>query len=382
MLSALLLLLTTASSVVAHADWDYIRAPDQARGTITLSGRQGVTYVSARQFCYAFGCRVFYQWANFRAIIQNPREHTGAVISSLTRVALIDGNVIDFEGGIVSDLREGYLLPVILAEKLARALKLGRLLETPSEPLVKSLPEAGFALHKIVIDPGHGGYDWGTGISGIYEKDVVVFYALKLRDELKKAMPEVEVLLTRDNDRFVSLPDRAKFANSQNANMFLSLHVNHAADAKVEGVETFVLSPDATDDDAKKVALLENDTWLKNAKISEAGDNIRKILIDMEQTRYIQNSALLASMIQQELAPLDTTHGLKSRGVKQAKFYVLSQVAMPSTLVEMGFLSNTGDRSRLMDVVFRDEFIKSLISALKRYRDRVNVANFKETPGK
>ncbi|MBI3558719.1 MAG: N-acetylmuramoyl-L-alanine amidase, partial [Deltaproteobacteria bacterium] len=122
-----------------------------------------------------------------------------------------------------------------------------------------------------------------------------------------------------------------------------------------------------------------NDTWLKNSKISEAGDTIRKILIDMEQTKYIQNSALVASMIQQELGPLDVTHGLKSRGVKQAMFYVLSQVAMPSTLVEMGFLSNTGDRSRLMDVVFRDEFIKSLISALKRYRDKVNS---KETPAK
>src|SRR4051794_5150922 len=120
MLVAFLMLMATSFGGIAHADWEYVRADDKARGTITLSGRQGAIYVSTRQFCYAFGCRVFYQWANFRAVIQNPNEHAGAVVSSLTHVALVDGNVIEFEGRVLSDLGEGYLLPVNLAEKLAR----------------------------------------------------------------------------------------------------------------------------------------------------------------------------------------------------------------------------------------------------------------------
>jgi N-acetylmuramoyl-L-alanine amidase len=180
----------------------------------------------------------------------------------------------------------------------------------------------------------------------------------------------VTFILTRDDDLYVTLPDRAHLANSRNASLFLSLHVNHAPDAKVEGIESYILSPEATDDEAKKLALLENDTWLKSAKIGDAGNDIRKILIDIEQEKYIQDSALIASMAMQEMGPLDSRRGLKSRGVKQAMFYVLSQVAMPSLLVEMAFLSNTGDRGRLMNVEFRDDFVQALVTALKRYTRR------------
>lgn len=357
----------------ARADWAYQRYGDEAAsGTLTVSSRFGAPTVSIKQFCYAFKCRVFYQWANHRAIIQNNDQHLGAIVSSITHIAIVDGSVIDFSGSVISDLREGYVLPVDLATKLAIGLKLGKIYEKTEEKKIQLISHMRGTLKTIVIDPGHGGNDLGTGFGGIHEKDVAVLYSLKLRDELKKALPELEIFLTREDDRYVSLPDRAKFANSKSANLFLSLHVNHAPNAKVEGLETYILSPDATDDDAKKTALLENDSWLKNSKIKDTGDAVKKILVDMEQTKYIQESALAASKIQSELKDLEKTHGLKNRGVKQAMFYVLSQVAMPSTLVEMGFLSNTGDRSRMMDVVFRDEFIKKLVSAIKHYRDTID----------
>jgi N-acetylmuramoyl-L-alanine amidase len=88
----------------------------------------------------------------------------------------------------------------------------------------------------------------------------------------------------------------------------------------------------------------------------------------VETTKYIQNSALAAAMVQQELAKLTARHGIKNRGVKQAMFFVLSQVAMPSLLLEMGFLSNSKDRDRLMNVVFQAAFVEHLTQALSRYR--------------
>jgi len=370
-----------AFSLSVRADWQYVRTSSSApaKGTLTTSLRGAKTYVSVRQFCYALGCKTLYQWASQRVVVKSPEgAQRSALLSAVTRVALIDGRVLEFEDSLLSEAAEGYLMPMELASKLAIALQLGRLQETPELKLSKAEKnqiDPGKILKTIIIDPGHGGNDWGTGFGSVYEKDVALIYAFKLRDEVKKLMPDLDVLLTRESDKYVSLPDRAKFANAKGANLFISVHVNHAADPKVEGVETYILSPDATDDEAKRIALLENDSWLKNSKIHEAGDTIRKILVDMEQTKYIQNSAMAASYIQQELTGLEPTRGLRSRGVKQAMFYVLSQVAMPSTLVEIGFISSAGDRSRMMDVVFRDEFIKSVVSALKRYREKLRSPN-------
>jgi N-acetylmuramoyl-L-alanine amidase len=354
----------------AEAGWSYKKLGGKKPGTLSTVSRKGAEYVSLRQFCFALGCKAFYQWANYRVVIQNPSTHEGAIVSRLAHVALVDGKAVDFDGDVLSEEREGYLLPLDLSVKLAVALGLGRVERKEAERPEK-IAQGGHELKSIVIDPGHGGNDFGTGFGGTYEKDVAMFYALRLREQVLKDLPGVTVLLTRENDSFVSLPDRARLANASGASLFLSLHVNHAGNPEVQGVETYILSPDATDDDARKLALLENDTWLKTSKTPEAGDNVKKILIDMEQTKYIQDSAFAASMIQQELTGLDKRRGLRNRGVKQAMFYVLAQVAMPSTLVEMGFLSNTGDRSRLMDAGFREDFVRAVVGALRRYGDKL-----------
>lgn len=367
-------LLATLIAALAYGDtpsaeWEYVRASG-GKGTLTVKLKQGKPYVSVKQFCFALGCKAFYQWANHKAVIQNVKAKSGAVVSSITHVALVDGKVVYFDGDILSDLNEGYLLPTDLAIKLAASLRLGQIVQ--HEIQKPKPPDVQNKLSVLVIDPGHGGNDYGTGVGSIHEKDVAMIYAMKLRDELKKSMPELQVLLTRETDKYVSLPDRAKFANEKGAHFFLSLHVNHAPNARIEGAETYILNPEATDDEARQTALLENETWLKSSGIKPSdGDIVSKILIDMEQTKYIQDSALMASFIQQELGRLDAIHGLKNRGVKQAMFYVLSQVAMPSALVEMGFLSSTGDRGRLMNVAFRDEFVKGIVNAIKQYRDRI-----------
>src|SRR5687768_3960792 len=114
-LFALLSLLSSALASPPAVEWTYVRAEPKAKGTLTVFRRDGTPLVSAKQLCFALGCRVFYQWANHRAIIQNPRAKLGAIVSSVTHVALVDGKVVEFSGDVVSDIKEGYLLPMELA---------------------------------------------------------------------------------------------------------------------------------------------------------------------------------------------------------------------------------------------------------------------------
>lgn len=233
---------------------------------------------------------------------------------------------------------------------------------------------------KIVLDPGHGGSDQGTVFHSITEKDLALIYAQRIQAKIEALIPDSEVFLTRKTDTFVSLPNRATTANNKKADLFISIHVNHAHETAISGVETYILSPDATDDQAKQLALLENESWSRALEVPalKTGNSsaIQKIFVDMEQTKVLQRSALAASMIHQEISRLELPFGLKNRGVKQAMFYVLSQVAAPSVLVEIGFLSNPGDRERLMNFRFQQEFIQSLALAIKRYQARAALKEF------
>ncbi|HRK01056.1 MAG TPA: N-acetylmuramoyl-L-alanine amidase [Oligoflexia bacterium] len=361
-----------------RTDWLFKATDDAKPKTLTVRRlTDGGDFISAKQFCFSLGCKLVYQWSASRLIISHRTEKRSAILNRFLRHVLINGSVFKLGNPILGDAKDGYLLPMSLAVVLTRELKLGKIWSEVERQPITETPRAGIReeeLKRIVIDPGHGGADLGTSSGGILEKDVALIYAVRLQEYLRREIPDLEVSLTRSGDEYVSLADRAKLANSKNAQLFLSLHLNHAADSKVEGVETYILSPDATDDDARKVALLENETWLKSTQLTgdKAGktDLLKSILVDMEQTKFIQSSAMIAALINQELKSLEKTRGLKSRGVKQAMFYVLSQVAMPSVLLEIGFLSSAGDRGRLMDVAFRDEFARSVVSAIKRFDER------------
>ncbi len=349
------------------------------KGTLAVTKRKinekESEWVNLKQFCLTLKCTTIHQWSAHKIIIKNPYEKINAVLSSLTKTMIVNGKIYsnESEDFIQVSTKDGVLIPINLAMIIAGGLHLAHIeANEVDEEKNKQTPISEYRfVHTLIIDPGHGGADIGTSHGGITEKDLALIYALKLRDELKKEMPDLDVYLTRDNDQFISLSDRAKFANEKKAELFISLHLNHATDLKVEGIETFILSPDATDDEARKLALLENDSWLKSSNLEKRATSVvDQILVDMEQTKYIQQSALVASYLQQEYQKLEPKFGLKSRGVKQALFYVLSQVAMPSTLVEIGFLSHSGDRSRIVDLNFRDQFIRSMVNGLARYQKK------------
>ncbi len=220
----------------------------------------------------------------------------------------------------------------------------------------------------IVIDPGHGGEDDGAvGPSGIKEKDI----NLKISKQLKELLEQdgFNVLLTRDDDRFIPLSDRTQIANEAGADVFISVHCNASAvNKKARGYISFFLS-DAKSDQARAAAALENAAIRFETKDNQRGyvSDIDFILLDMVQNEYLKESADLAAMIEQNI----TKHTkIESRGVDQAGFFVLNKAFMPSVLVESAFISNKQDEKLLKDSKTHKEIAKSIASAIVQFKQK------------
>jgi len=210
------------------------------------------------------------------------------------------------------------------------------------------------------VDPGHGGDDVGAkGRKGLREKDTALGLAQELKSVLESA--GFEVLLTRDQDVFVPLWDRAKLANDAGADLFLSLHLNAARARSAKGSEVYFLSLDEGDRDGTEVAALEN----AEAGKPPAPDSVlSSILQDLAQKAYLQESERLAVNIQNQLNRLG---GIKERGVKQAPFVVLRGAAMPAVLVEVAFISNPSEEKKLKEAVFRRKVAEAIATGVKRF---------------
>lgn len=222
-------------------------------------------------------------------------------------------------------------------------------------------PSAGV----IVIDPGHGGDDTGAvGPRGLEEKDVTLSVAMKLSRILKEKLG-CRVLLTRDSDVFVPLEERTAFANRNGADLFISIHANAAPSKEAKGVETFFLSFESTDEDARRVAAFEN-AILKEDKNRGAGqDDLKEILMDLVQTESHHESSVLAEAVHTSM--LNIT-GYEDRGVKQAPFVVLIGAAMPAILVEVGFISNPAEEKKLSSEKVHSKIADSIAKGVAEFR--------------
>src|SRR3990170_5547430 len=213
---------------------------------------------------------------------------------------------------------------------------------TPAKSITKS-----HTLNTIVIDPGHGGEDTGAiGPSGIKEKDINLGIAKRLEKLIFQKM-NVKVILTRTEDTFLPLEQRAIIANKNQADLFISIHANASYRKGASGVETYFLSFDASDEDAKRVADFENavvSIGNNHDNNDKDIDDLKSILMDMAQTEFLNESSQLAEIIQENLCRIIKG---ENRGIKQAPFFVLAGAAMPAVLVEVGFLSNSSDEKRL-----------------------------------
>ena len=225
---------------------------------------------------------------------------------------------------------------------------------TPAPP-PQPLPPRAKAFTTIVIDPGHGGRDPGAhGHRGTEEKDITLKVGLKLRELLKRD-PGVRVLMTRERDVFVELEDRARFANGNEADLFVSIHVNSHPQRSVRGIEIYHFG-EAKDQRALELAARENGTPL-----SSTGMGWEYLVADLLTTKKIEASLELAWTTKEAMIThLNGDYALVDHGVKTAPFYVLRFTSMPSILAEIAYISNATEEDLLRTGTFITRIAESL----------------------
>jgi N-acetylmuramoyl-L-alanine amidase len=214
----------------------------------------------------------------------------------------------------------------------------------------------------IVLDPGHGGIDPGAvGKKGLYEKDITLNICGHLQKLFEDSMG-VKALLTREEDVYFSLKGRTGFANNHSADLFISVHCNAAPRNKNScGFETYFLS-EAKTTEARAAAALENAS-LKFDGI-EPTDEVTKILYDLAQSSYLEESNILAEFIQ---TSAENNVSVPSRGISQAGFYVLRGAFMPAVLVETAFISNLEEEKLLKTTEFQKKLAYSIFKGTREF---------------
>jgi N-acetylmuramoyl-L-alanine amidase len=222
----------------------------------------------------------------------------------------------------------------------------------------------------IVLDAGHGGQDPGAiGPHGIKEKDINLAIVLYL-EKLFKKDKNYKVILTRDDDTFIPLVERANIANKNKADLFISVHCNANLKRNVSGFEIYFLSENASDTEAISTEALENSVIALEDKTDEQKTVLQNMLWSMVVNEYINESSELSSFI---VAEASGRLKSSSRGIKQANFYVLRGTQMPSVLVETAYISNYTEEAKLKTGSFQKSAADSIYEGVKKYYARKKI---------
>ena len=226
---------------------------------------------------------------------------------------------------------------------------------------------------KVVIDPGHGGKDSGTRGAYTLEKDVVLKVSLKLGKYLEELMDDVEVIYTRKTDSYSHPKIDATIANEAEADLFVSIHCNAMppGNSDVYGTETYVMG---TKNEGRnfEVAKRENSVIMLEENYEEIYQGFDptspevNIMFSIMQEAYQENSIILASNIEEQFGK---RAGRKSRGVKQSSLWVLWNTAMPSVLVELGYLTNPKEEKELNDPKVQDYLASAIFRGIRDYKE-------------
>lgn len=227
----------------------------------------------------------------------------------------------------------------------------------------------------LVIDAGHGGKDPGARGKIAREKDIVLNIALELAQKVKTEMPEIKVILTRASDKFVELDQRANIANKRKADLFISIHCNSIPKNKVSpaGTETFVMGLHKTDENwevAKRenAVIYQEQNYEERYKGFNPNSPLAYIMLANRQNAHLASSLDFAGKVERQFKKYADR---SSRGVKQAGFMVLWQTAMPSVLVEAGFLSHAEEEKYLASEEGQEQIAESIFRAFKQYKKEV-----------
>lgn len=238
-------------------------------------------------------------------------------------------------------------------------------------------PSRQFKLKTVIIDAGHGGKDPGCHGKEAKEKHITLKVALELGNYIKKNLPDVKVVFTRTTDRFVELHDRANVANKNHADLFISIHCNANNTKTIAGTETYAMGLHTSDGNLD-VAKRENSVILQETDHEEKYGGydpkspVSHILFANYQSAYLVNSLRMANNVETQFRD---RVGRRSRGVKQAGFIVLWQSAMPSVLVEIGFLTNQQEEKYLNSEEGQSLIASGLYRAFKEYKEEMESYN-------
>ncbi|MBR6064166.1 MAG: N-acetylmuramoyl-L-alanine amidase [Bacteroidales bacterium] len=235
---------------------------------------------------------------------------------------------------------------------------------------------------KLVIDAGHGGEDPGCKGRKSMEKNVTLNVALKLGKLISDNFDDVQVIYTRKTDVFVEVYKRAVIANNNHADLFISLHCNAAENRSAHGVETWVMGLDKSGANME-VAKRENAAILKEKNFENNYEGFNpnspeaNVIFSLHTSAYMNHSIMLADKVQRNL--VRNTH-LVDRTVRPGGFWVLYKVAMPSILVELGFLTNATEEEYMIKPTSQDIMAVSIYNAFVEYRNALDGGSRKTLP--
>jgi N-acetylmuramoyl-L-alanine amidase len=235
-------------------------------------------------------------------------------------------------------------------------------------------PEEKNRIKVVCLDAGHGGKDPGCmGPKGSHEGIVTLKIILELGKKLKEAHPDLKVIYTRQTDNFIELNERANIANRNKADLFISVHCNAALNKSAYGTETYTMGLHKTDGNLN-VAKRENSVILQEKDYEKTYNGfdpnspLAHIMMANYQSAFMASSVKFASKVEEQFTK---TYKRKSFGVKQAGFLVIWRTAMPSVLIETGFLTNPDEENYLASTTGQSEVATAIASAFKSYKEEI-----------
>jgi len=244
---------------------------------------------------------------------------------------------------------------------------------TPPTPMAPQPPRSGrrpptpARTFKVVVDAGHGGKDPGAlGVDGIAEKDVVLAIALRLQRRLE-AVPGLTVVLTRSSDVYLALEERTARANTEEADLFVSIHANASPNTDLSGVETYYLK-NTNDRATLRLAEMENGLRTLTGATGQQRD-VSLILSDLIQNYKVQESTTLATHVQRGVVGALAAQwpAVNDLGVKQGPFYVLVGAGMPCVLAEVSFITHPTEGRWLARAEYQDRIAEGLLRGITRF---------------
>ncbi len=347
-LSTLYLLLSTF--LIGCATAPVVSVPG-LKETVRIDGAR---YVSAKSLCEVYNIDYYWDPIAKKVVLKKDDKEARIMVNSSTALLNKAARTMDKEAKFYRGM---VFIPHSFARRTLGPFFREEYIER------KVIPTGLGPIRNVIIDPGHGGRDPGAiGRGGLKEKDVVLDIAKRLKRKLNAA--GINIILTRASDKFVSLSQRSRIANTnadvEEGSLFISIHANASRSRWVSGVEVFYLS-ESIDDNLRSLKAARN--YDLNIKEGYSGKNTPAIIWDLLLTEYRRESKKLARLIGKTLCKKLYQ---RNRGIKQARFYVL-KTNIPAVLVEVGFISNSREEKRLRDASYRDKIAQGIAVGITQY---------------